>query len=52
MKLEHRLSALLHQYLILDLTTGFIELDQDNCKTGRGTLKFADLVRLRLEILR
>ena len=37
---------------ILDLTPGFIGLDQDNCKTRRETFKFGDLVRFILEISR
>ena len=35
---------------ILELTPGFIELDKDNSKTRRETLKFGDLAFLILEI--
>ena len=37
---------------ILDLTPGFIGLDNDNCTTRRETFNFGDLVQLILEILR
>ena len=37
---------------ILDLTPGFVGLGKDNCKTRRETIKFGDLVRLMLDILR
>ena len=37
---------------ILDLTPGFIGLGKGNSKTRRETIKFGDLVRLILEILR
>ena len=37
---------------ILHLIHGFNRLGKDNCKTGRETLKFWDLVRLILETLR
>ena len=37
---------------ILDLTPGFMGLGKDNCKTRRETIKFGDLVRLMLDILR
>ena len=37
---------------IIDLTSGFIGLGKDSYKTRRETVKFGDLVRLILEILR
>ena len=43
--------AVSNYIFILDLTTGFIGLDKDNCTTRRETSKFGDLVRLILEIL-
>ena len=37
---------------ILDLIHGFNRLGKDNCKAGRESLKFWNLVRLILETLR
>ena len=37
---------------MLNLTLGFNVLAKGNCKTGRQLLKFSELVRLILEILR
>ena len=37
---------------ILNLIHGFNRMDKDNCKTGRETLKFWDLVHLIFEIWR
>ena len=45
-------SSLSNYIFILDLTSGFIGLGEDNCTTSRETSKFGDLVRLILEILR
>ena len=42
----------MYYIFILDLAPGFIGLGKDSCKTRRGTIKFDDLVRLILEILR
>ena len=52
--LEHRLLALLHNYIHLHsrLTPGFNGLGKDNHTTGRETFKFLDLVRFILEIWR
>ena len=38
--------------LILDLTPGFHELGQDNCKTRRETFNVLDLLRFILEVSR
>ena len=35
---------------ILDLISGFNELDKDNCKTRRETFQFLDLVAHRLYV--